>query len=83
MTEATTDSYWAYSEALAGVGLHPMGLARSEEFHVGVAEIAADAIRRIEEMMEGEMSEDMKTLFHLVAERTAHTVGPQLEVTYP
>ncbi|WP_327210660.1 hypothetical protein [Rhizobium leguminosarum] len=78
----TMDRYWEVSQALQGLGLQPIGNSHSEDFLVGVAEIAARAIRELEEFVDGEMPDDVKDIFHVVAERAASKAGPQITVTY-
>lgn len=78
----TMDRYWEFSHALQSLGLHPVGNSHSEEFLIGVAEIAARAIREMEKFVDGEMPDDIKDLFHMVAERAASKAGPQLSITF-
>lgn len=72
-----TDHHDEFSEALAGIGLEPIGMSRGEDFHVATAYIGGDAITRIEELMGSEMPFELKDLIHLVIERCAHKTGPQ------
>ena len=72
-----SDHYDEMSQALAGIGLEPIGISRDEEFLVATAHIGGDAISRIEDMMGGEMPFELKDLIHLVIERCAHKTGPQ------
>lgn len=78
----TMDSYWENSKALEAIGLEPVGNSHCEEFLTGVAEIAANAIREIEQFMDGEMPEHVKELFFMFVERSASKAGPQVEVSY-
>jgi hypothetical protein len=75
-----TDNYEEVSQTLARLGLDPIGFSRSEEFHVAMGQIGAEAIARIEELMEGEMPSEFKDLIHLVIERAGHKTGPQLTI---
>lgn len=78
----TMDSFWENSKALENLGLEPVGNSHCEEFLTGVADIAANAIREIEQFVEGEMPADVKELFFMFVERAASKAGPQIEVTY-
>lgn len=66
------------SKVLEGLGLDPIGFTRSEEFHVEAATIGSETIRRIEELMDSEMSDELKDLIYMVVERSAHLTGPHL-----
>lgn len=78
----TMDFYWENSKALEALGLGPVGNSHSEEFIVATAGIAADAIREIELLVDGEMPDEVKELFFMFVERAASKAGPQVEVSY-
>lgn len=79
---AVETDYFKIDKALTDLGLEQVGIARDQLFFEELGSAVDEFKGKIEEMMGGEMPEEIKDLLYAVVERSAHMTGPQLVMSF-